>query len=337
MKTAVTLKDIAKKLNISVMTVSKAMNNHPDISAKRKKEILELAARMNYIPNAIAKSLRNRKSKLVAVIIGDNSNPYYAKVIKGAEYTLSKNGYQLIIINSDEKPEKELKLIDQLRGIHIAGVLITPAAGKSESSKKLMKYGIPHVFLSRYLDREKDNYVVADDFNAGYLAASCLSTNVKDKVFAIWFIKNVTTAHEREAGFLKAFAEKNIPFDRNNITYDCVNYQDGYDAMINILKNNKPPVSVICYSDFLAIGAMRAIRELNLKIPDDVSIIGIDGIEFLDYGIPRLSTVSLPKFRIGKVGAELLLKILNEDRDDESPSLHQIVLETQLIDRDTVK
>ena len=141
MKQNVTLKDIAQKLNTSVMTVSKALNNHPDISAKRKQEVLDLAASMNYVPNAVAKSLRNHKSKFIGIIVGDNSNPYYARIIKGAEEALSKKGYHTLIINSQEDPQKELMLVDQLRSIHIAGVLLTPAAGNCESARHLDKYG----------------------------------------------------------------------------------------------------------------------------------------------------------------------------------------------------
>jgi DNA-binding LacI/PurR family transcriptional regulator len=336
MKRNVTLKDIATKLNTSVMTISKALNNHPDISAKRKQEVLELAASMNYVPNAVAKSLRNHKSKFIAIVVGDNSNPYYARIIKGAEETLSKKGYLTLIINSQEDPDKELMLIDQLRSVHIAGVLLTPAAGNIESAEHLDKYGIPYVLVNRYLDKEKGNYVVADDYNAGYLAASKLAMKKDRDIFALWFIPKVSTAREREEGFIQALKDNGIEFDKSHIVYGCVNHHDGLRAMHDLLDEFKPPMSVICYSDFIALGAMTAIRERGLKIPDDISIIGIDDIEFLDYSIPRLSTIGIPKFRLGKRAAELLIKILNKDPNEEINFEHQIVLATELIDRDSV-
>lgn len=336
MKQNVTLKDIAQKLNTSVMTVSKALNNHPDISIKRKQEILDLAASMNYVPNAVAKSLRNHKSKFIGIIVGDNSNPYYARIIKGAEEALSKKGYHTLIINSQEDPQKELMLVDQLRSIHIAGVLLTPAAGNCESARHLDKYGIPYVFMNRYIDKDKGNYVVADDYNAGYLAASQLAKKKDREIYALWFIQDVSTAREREAGFKQALKDHGIDFDMSHMVYGCVNHHDGFNAMNALLDKQKTPMSIICYSDFIAVGAMKAIRDRKLKIPEDISVIGIDDIEFLDYSTPRLSTIGIPKFRLGKRAAELLIKILNKNPEEEINFEHQIVLDVNLVERDSV-
>ena len=165
MKRDVTLKDIAEKLQVSVTTISKAINNHPDISRGRRKQISELIEKMGYVPNTMARTLRSKKSKFVGLIISDNSNPYYARVVKGVEETLSLQGYHTIIFSNDEDPEKEIRFISELRSIKVAGIIITPALGNTETVDMLKKFNIPYVLAHRYLNKENDNYIIADDTN----------------------------------------------------------------------------------------------------------------------------------------------------------------------------
>ena len=332
MKKAVTLKDLATILNTSVTTISKALSNHPDISEKRRLEIVSLAEELNYIPNAMAKSLRNQRTKFIGLIVGDNSNPYFARVVKGVEERLTTEGYHTLIFNSNEKPETEMELVKELRSLNVAGVILTPAAGNGESSKLLQEYGIPYVLANRYIDKHTDNYVVVNDEKASYLATDYLSKYNHEKIFFLNFIDKVSTAVDRCCGYEKALIKKGYTPHPDWIISGCINQDDGYRVMKSLIKKNKLPFSVLCYSDYIALGAISALNEQGIKIPEEVAIMGIDDIDILSYMHPGLTTVHIPKCELGRKSADLLIKII---RGKEEAYERQIILQPNLIIRET--
>lgn len=320
----VTLKDIAKELNVSVTTISKAINKHPDISVARRKQIMSLLKERNYVPNYMAKNLRSAKTKFISLIVSDNSNPYYARVIKGVESVLSKHGYHTLIFNNNEDPEREINLISELLSINVAGVLITPAMGNSDSVKLLKAHGIPYVLLHRYLEKNKENYVVANDVEAAYIGTKYLIEKYGGRVGFINANLSISAAADRLEGYKKALREANISFNSNFVIEDVINQEEGYAAgALALERMGGSKFALLCFSDYIATGVMLRIQENNLRIPDDVAIMGIDGIELFSYTYPCLSSVRLPKFELGAKAAELLLEIVqreqNEEEEDESP------------------
>lgn len=337
MKKIVRLKDLAEGLNVSITTVSKALNDHPDISEIRKKEILEYAKQVNYVPNQVAKNFRLQKTKIVGIIISDNSNPYNARIIRGIEETLSAKGYYSIVMNTHEDPEKEMKLVRELRGLNVAGVLLTPAAGNKKSCEILKQFNIPYVLVNRYIDEEQDTYVTIDDKRAAYIATKHLCSYHYDKIFFLNFLSSVSSAKNRLEGYYKALADCNVEVDESWIISECVNQSNGYEAMKKILERNKPPFSVLCYSDYIAIGAICALQEREIRIPDDVAVMGNDDIDILSFVKPRLTTVGVPKLRLGVKSAELLIELI-EKRDSEEKELFEekrILMKPELIIRET--
>lgn len=333
MKKAATLKDIATKLNMSVTTISKALNNHPDISEKRKLEICNLAKEMHYIPNAMASNLRKQRTKFVGLIVGDNTNPYFARMIKGVEERLTTEGYHTLIFNSNEKPEKEIELLMELRSLNVAGVILTPAAGNKESSRLLKRFEIPYVLANRYIDKHTDNYVIVNDEKASYIATDYLLKYNNDKIFFLNFMEGVSTAVDRRLGYESALMKRGITPDPDWIIHDCINQDDGYIAMKDILSKHKLPFSVLCYSDYIAIGAIKALNENGVKMPDEVAIMGIDDIDIVSFVRPGLTTVHIPKSELGQKSAEMLLNIINDDED--AVSERQIILQPSLVIRET--
>ena len=183
MKRVTRLKDLAEGLGVSITTVSKALNDHPDISAKRKKEILDYAKEVNYIPNQVARSFRQQRTKMIGIVISDNSNPFYARVIRGIEETLSVHGYHCVVMNSHEDVDKEIQFIGELRGLNVAGVILTPASGNKKSRELLKNYDIPYVLVNRNIEKDEDTYVVLDDEQAAYMTARHLCSYGNDKIF----------------------------------------------------------------------------------------------------------------------------------------------------------
>ena len=330
------LKDLAKELGVSITTVSKALNDHPDISPKRKKEILDYAKKVNYHPNQVAKNFRQQKTNLIGIIVTNNANPYYARVLRGMEQIFTKAGYFTIIMNSHEDVKQELRLVNQLISLNVAGVLLSPASGNKESRELLKRYDVPYVLFDRYLEKENDTYVVLDDFRAAYIATKYLCGYQNDKIFLLNYLPGISSTENRLLGYKKALEEENVEFLESCVVSGCTNQEEGYEAMKNILEKFEPPFSVLCYSDYIAMGAMCAIHERGYSVPYDISLIGTDDIELLSFVKPRLTTVEAPKLRLGIKCAELLLDIINDTKaDGKKKENQQIVMRPELIIRET--
>jgi len=332
MSRSATLKDIAEKLNVSVTTISKALNNHPDISETRRKEILEMVEKLNYVPNTMAKSLRNRKTNFIGLIVSDNANPYYARVIRGVEEVLSVQGYHTLIFNNNEDPEKEMLFLQELRSINVAGVIITPALGNQKSTELLKKFQIPYVLANRYIDRNKDNYVIVNDLQAGYMATRYLLENRYKNVLFINGNEHISAARDRYEGYIAAMEEKGVQISPDWIYNNGITQEDGYNFTKKIIKTHKPPFSLLCFSDYVATGAMKALNESGVSMPKEVAVMGIDDIDMFSFMHPGLTTVHVPKKDLGLKSAEMLLNLIKEpDKIKE----RQIVLEPRLVVRDS--
>lgn len=352
MKKTVTLKDIAQKLNVSMTTISKALNNHPDVSKKLRKQIIEIADGMSYVPNTLAKTLRSKRSNFIGLIVSDNTNPYYARVIRGVEETLSLKGYHTLIFNNNEEPEKELKFIGELRSISVAGVIITPALGNDRGVRLLKKHNIPFVLAHRYIDKESDNYVIADDVKAGYIATKYLIENRYKRIFLINGDPAISSARDRCEGYRMALEENGLSYDERLVYSSATGQENGYMITKEIIAGYTPlPYSILCISDYVATGAMKALSDHKISIPGQVALMGIDDIDLFTYMPFGLTTVHIPKKELGIKSAELLLEIMadtyeaEEDENIENsgfspdegkkPETRQIILPPKLVVRDS--
>ena len=341
MKTAVRLKDIAEGMGVSITTVSKAMNNHPDISEKRKKEILDYARQMNYTPNQVARGFRKQATNLIGVVLNDNSDPLNARLLRGIEETLAGADYQAIVMNTHESAETEVKLITQLRGLNVAGVIMMPAPGGHKTAEVLREFGIPAVQVTRYLDKDEGNYIISDDYEAGFKAADYLCTYGNEKLYFLNYLDNVSSTEERLRGYKDALKKHGIPYDPSLVISGCRDQSDGYDAMKSILQTCRLPVSVMCYSDYIATGAISAVQEMGLDLPKDVALMGNGDISILSFVKPRLTTIGVQKLRMGVKSAEVLLDLIrrSESGEGEAPEgaevSERVILKSDLIIRET--
>lgn len=339
MKNEITLKDIAEAIGVSVTTVSKALNNHPDISKKRKAEIKEYAKKHNYIPNEMAKYFRKKKSKLIGIVLPDNANPYNARIIKGIESGLYEAGYHCIIMNNNENIEKEMEIVRMLRSLNVAGVLIAPAKGNKEGCNYLKDAGIPYVLINRYLGRDQDAYVVIDDEYATYNATEYLAT-YQNKIFFLNYLPEISSSKNKLKGYKRALKDNNMTFSNEYVFESCLGQADGYSTTAQILQHYSPPFSILCHSDYVAIGVLCALQERGYQTPADVAVMGNGDIDILSFVKPRLSTVAVPKYRLGYKGAEILLNLIKQKSskqylDTKFLKTQQIVMNTEIIIRET--
>ena len=342
MSKRLTMKDLAAELGVSVTTISKAINNHSDISPARRKQILDLLEKRHYVPNSMARDLKYARSKFISLIVSDNTNPFFAQVVRGVESVMRENGYQTIISNTNEDPETETKAVQDLLALNIAGALITPAKGDSKSVQILESNGVPTVLIQRYLQADSHNYVVVDDVKAGYLATKHLIEHHGPRVYMFNSFKNVSASMDRLAGYQKAHKECCVPYAENRVFHELLNANDGYEAAGKLFDQIRPDdggISILCFSDYIAMGVLQMASERNLRVPEDVAIMGIDGISYFSHVYPGLSTVYLPKFQLGARAASLLLEMIREneqdDPEEESQQPHHIILEPRLQIRGT--
>jgi len=331
--TNATMKDIAKSLNVSVTTVSKVINGHKDISEKMRREVLDKIVEMGYVPNIMAANLRRNKASVVALVLSDISKPYFARVIAGYERVFEAAGYQTMTFSSMERGEREQQFIRQIAAMNMAGIVIDPAQDSDPEKTALKQAGIPYVFSNRFLDAASDYYVAADNEMAGYLATRhLLERKPGAPVFCINGPDRISPTTTRYAGYRRALAEAAVSFDeQQSVHNNCFGLEDAYQAGIAIAKRCAPPFSVFCSTDQIAIGILRALHDKALRVPHDVAVIGVDDIETAPYLTPALTTISLPKERIGEKSAEMLIKLIEKQEVDEP----RILLKPELVLRET--
>lgn len=327
----VTMKDIAKIAQVSVNTVSRALNDKPDISKATKERIREVAKQLNYKRNVLAKNLRTSKTEIIGVVVSDNSNPFFARVLKGIEDTTNERGYQIILCNTEERYEKEEKSVHLLLELRVAGLLITPTQANTEHIIELKRLGVPFVLLSRKMEDMITNYVICDDALGAYLATNHIVKQGHKRIAYLGGSAEISDAKERLRGYRQALLENNIEPDPLLIKAGCMNPETGYRAMKEILAGQQCPTAVFCFSDYVAIGAIKAIEEKRYRIPADVAVVGYDDIEFAPYLRVPLTTIRNPQYSIGVEAAKLLIGIIEDDISQP----HQVVLKPELVIRES--
>ncbi len=327
-----TMKDIARKMNVSVTTVSKVINGHTDISEKTKQHVFETIRDMGYVPNFMAANLRRSKGNMVALVLSDISTPFFSKVIRGYEQTLSAAGYQILIFGSYENAEKEYQFIKQVSSLHVAGVILDIAKDSDKSIAALKEAGIPYVLSNRYLKKDEGPIVAANNERAGYLAVKhLLERKPNAPVICMNGPDNISPTIARHQGYCQALEEAGVAYSEKYVFNDYYGLNDAYGAGLGIGKQFQPPFSVFCSTDLIAMGVMRGLRECGLCVPQDVGVIGIDDIEMAAFLTPALSTVSLPKELIGCLSAQILIDLM-EGREVNEPIRFP---EPELIARET--
>lgn len=329
---AVTIKDIARAANVSTNTVSRALNDKPDVKEETRQKILRIAGEMNYYPNVLAKSLISRTTKTIGVIVTDNANPFYALVIKGIEDEARKNGYSIILCNTNEVAEEELRAIRVLQEKQVDGILLTPVQKDDRYIDVLRRAGIPTVLVNRHPASQDMSFVINDNNQGAYLAVQRLITIGKKRLAYISGPETISSARERLVGAQRAMLDAGMDPDSLMIETSNLGMDDGAAAMKNLLSGSVRPDGLFAYSDLLAIGALQAIRETRLNVPRDIAVVGYDDIEFARFLEIPLTTVRQPRYSIGREAVSLLIKRLEDKDDDEQ---QRLVLRPQLIVRET--
>lgn len=331
----VTIKDIARILGISASTVSRALNDHPDINANTKKEVNELAKELHYEPNAIAQNLRSKKTNTIGVIVPEIVHFFFSTIISGIEEVAYDAGYTVMFCQSGESYEREVKDTKALLNHRIDGLLLSYSKETTNFDHfKEIQERIPIVLFDRVTDQLNVSKIRVDDLNGAYEATKHLIDQNCQRIAHLAAPQNLTIGAERKQGYEKALTENNLSIESEYII-PCFSgtLNEGYYCMKRLLELDNPPDGVFAHNDTVAFGCMKAIKEMGLNMPNDIAIIGFSNWQFASLIEPQLSTIDQPGKEMGRVAAKRLIDELQNDELHSQPKTQ--VLKTKLIVRES--
>lgn len=330
---AITMKDIAKDLGVSVVTVSKVLRNHSDISAKTRKRVRQRMKELNYQPNPAARALHTGRTNLIGLIVPDLVHPFFSQVAKGISAWLRAKKYGLIISSSEDDPQLEKSEIDQMLARRVDALILASTQSDAHSLRRIEQQGVPYILLDRKVPNLEANFVGIDDFVAGTQATTHL-IEAGCKTIAHIAGPKVSTALNRQAGYTQTLAKHGLSLPAHYIVagrhMDDSGDAAGYDGMKQLLQCSPRPDGVFCANDPIAMGAMRAILEAGLKIPQDIAVVGCGNLHYDDFLLVPLTSIDQDSSGLGASAAELALGII-KNRTPASPKT--ILLRSKLVVR----
>ena len=329
----VTMRDVAREAGVSVNTVSRALSGKPDVSPETRARVLKIAERLGYRPNRLARGLRSNKTGTIGVIVTDIANPFFGALVKGVERAARQHDYSIILQDTDEDYEREKEAIQVMLAERVDGLLITPVQTKTETIEELKEAGLPFVLLGRYFDGLETDYVVTDDVQGGYLATEHLIKLGHKRIAMINGPLHISSAKERFQGYKKALDHYGIELDESMVSTGAITMDDGYRISKSLLSRTNRPTAIFTYSDFVAFGVMRAVREVGLRIPEDVAVVGYDDVGFSSCLEVPLTTVRIPKEKLGSKAMESLISKMSNER--ELAGFQKVKLPVKLVIRET--
>ncbi len=327
---AVTIKDIAKALNLSTSTVSRALRGSYEINAETKRLVLEYAARVHYSPNPIALSLKENKSKTIGIIVPEIANNFFSQAINGIDAIAQQRGYHVVIFQSHESYQREVANVQQIIARKVDGLLISLSGQTTDVShiQALQEKKLPLVLFDRISEQIVANKVVAENFEGAFQATEYLIKSGKKRIAHLTSPSLLSTTHERFAGYKAALDKYGIAFDENLVRY-CGFEPEEAKRLVEDLLNNHQPDAIFTTSDRLALDCFSAVKAKGIKMPEEVAFIGFTNLTVANLLDPPLSTVVQPAFEIGQTAAELLFNAI-EKKNAQNPVFSTIKIPTKM-------
>lgn len=327
-----TIHDIAAKLKLGVATVSRALNNHPSVKETTRKAVLQAAQKLHYHPNKVARSLRLGNTKIVGVIIPSAEINFFGSVVHGIEKVMSENGYNVLLYQSNELYEFEKKAVETFLRSQVDAVLasISKETINLDHYAMLKRRNVPLILFDRANDSLAVPSVVVDDYLGGFNATQHLIQMGCRRIAHIGGQQHVTNFNQRLKGYIDALNTNNIPVQDDLIVYGKVSVESGRACMEQLLPQQ--PDGVFAVEDFTALGAMQAIKNAGIKIPEEVAIIGFANEAFGEYLTPSLSSINQQTVRMGEATARLFFD-LQQQRPGIKTAAVKITLEPELVIR----
>ena len=334
-KTSITIHDIARKLNISASTVSRALNDNPRISKATREKIKALALELGYEPNIIASNLRNQKTNTIGIVVPLINRHFFSAFISGVEEVAFGAGYNVIISQSNDLLDKEKKIVRSLFSNRVDGLITSLSMQTNEFDhfQLFTNKNIPLVFFDRVVPELKANKIVVDDFSVGFKATQHLIDQGYKRIAHLAGPTVLNTYRDRMEGYIDALKKNSLPVIEDLIIYNRLTRMDGRDAIKKLLALPNPPDAVFCGNDTSALSMIVYLKKIGVRIPEDFGIIGFSNEPFSEVVTPSISTLKQPAVEMGKKAAVLLIQeIENKEKVKEYQT---ITMPTELIVRES--
>lgn len=331
-----TIYDIAKRLNITAATVSRALNNNPKISEVTRNLVLETAAKMNYKQNRLAQSLRSGKSNNVGVIVPRIDSNFFASVIRGIEEELHPEGYHVIICQTHEEESRQIENINTLLNAQVDGILMSISNVSKENEhfiKNVVDKNVPLIFFDRKKEMPGVSSVTIDDFEGGYLATKNLIEQGCKRIAHLTGDQSLEIFQNRNNGFKQALLDNDLELNEDFVFKTKSNVEAGRQAVEKLLGFNPPPDGIFSSSDFAALGAIQELKERGIKVPEEFCVFGFGNEPFTRFMELSISSVDQSPLEMGKMAAKVFLEQINNT--DNIKIEKKVVLTPKLLVRDS--
>ncbi len=309
----ITLNDIAKKLGVSKVTVSKALRDHPDIGAATKALVKKTAVELGYMPNYIARNLSAKKSYTVGLVVPKIAHNFFASAIESIYNAAYTNNYEIVITVSQESAEKEALHIQSLLSMRVDGLLVsvTEETRNGAIFDKVHKMGIPLVFFDRTIENIGFSCVTTADFQGAYQLTKCAIERGYNKIAHLAGYHHINIGKRRLQGYKAALGDHDIKIDEGLIIRGGFSESDGYEGLMKLSRNNNLPEVIFAVTFPVALGVLKAAEELGLRVPDDLDLVSFGGSSYNRFIKPSITYVDQPAHEIGEKAMELLLYEIN--------------------------
>ncbi|MFB5662814.1 LacI family DNA-binding transcriptional regulator [Alteribacillus sp. HJP-4] len=331
-----TIYDIAKRANVSPMTVSRVINNTGNTKQETRNKVEAAIKELNYIPNSAARSLTLKKSKILMLLIPDITNPFFTKLARGAEDKARQAGYKILLSNTDENADKEAEYIKSLISTGVDGVIFTPANDTSSKNLKLLtRHRIPYVLTDRLVENIQADAVLGDNFFGMKQLLQHLTDHQHKNIALVNGPADVYTARERK----KAFTEVMKLHQLNDHHMYEMTFTSGSDAkkvvnQLQTLDDVNRPTAIIAGNNFIAVNLIKELRSKNVNVPKDMSLVCFDDLEQASEIDPFLTAVKQPAYDFGYISAQFLIERIEQSAP---PSPREVVLKSELVVRKSTK
>jgi LacI family transcriptional regulator len=328
------MREIAKRAGVSIGTVSHVINGTATVREKLRHRVMEAIRSLNYQPSQLGRGLRRSRTSMLGMIIPDVTNPFFPAVVRGVEDVAYGRSYRVVLCNTDNDPGKEIAYLNELESYRPAGLLLIPAAESRITGplKRLAASGAPVVCIDRQPPGWHGDVVMVANAEGTYSATRHMLRMGHRHLAVITGPYHLSNAVERLKGFLRATEEASIPVEPEYIQQARFDRHSGYQAAMRLLKMLPRPTAILACNDMMALGTLQAVRESNLRCPEDVSVVGFDNLEFTEFTDPALTTVHQPGYQLGATAARRLLERI----DGFSPKPRNLLLQTELKIRNSV-
>ncbi|MFC4403629.1 catabolite control protein A [Gracilibacillus xinjiangensis] len=329
----VTIYDVAREANVSMATVSRVVNGNPNVKPATRKKVLNTIERLGYRPNAVARGLASKKTTTVGVIIPDISSIFFSELARGIDDIATMYKYNIILSNSDQNKEKELRLINTMFEKQVDGLIYMGASITEDHVQQLKTSPVP-VALAATIDPSETIPSVNIDYEqAAYEATSFLITNGTKQPVYVTGVEDSAVSEKKYQGYVRAIEESNGSVNEEYVINVDFSYESGIDAANQILEMNEPPKAIFAATDELALGVIHGLQDKGVKVPEDIEVFGFDNTRLATMVRPTLTTVVQPMYDIGAVAMRLLTKFMNKENVEEK----NVVLPHQIVKRNSTK